>query len=246
MDDAIGHYPSEHKRSAALPLLHLWQEHFGFISDEGVRWIAAKLELQPINILELVTFYPMLRQAPAGKKHIRVCRTLSCAMAGSYELMDDLCAATGIERHVDANGTHTPVTVSAEGNYSIEFVECLASCGTAPVCMIEDELVENARSVAASELLKERRSPDRRTETNGGLETAAPWKPNSSPSSTRTSTNLRKYRPRKLDDRHRLLPEGWRIRPTEESSDDGARPTSSTKSKSPGCADAAVPVFPAV
>ena len=67
-----------------MPLLHLWQEHFGFISDEGVRWIAAKLDLQPINILELVTFYPMFRQAPAGRKHIRVCRTLSCAMAGSY------------------------------------------------------------------------------------------------------------------------------------------------------------------
>ena len=44
MDEAIGHYPAEHKRSAALPLLHLWQEHFGFISDEGVNWIAAKLE----------------------------------------------------------------------------------------------------------------------------------------------------------------------------------------------------------
>ena len=89
MDEAIGRYPADRKRSAAMPLLHLWQEHFGFISDEGVSWIAAKLELQPINILELVTFYPMFRQAPAGKKHIRVCRTLSCAMAGSYELMDE-------------------------------------------------------------------------------------------------------------------------------------------------------------
>ena len=65
MDDAIARYPSDRKRSAAMPLLHLWQEEFGFISDEGVEWIAAKLELQPINILELVTFYPMYRQAPA-------------------------------------------------------------------------------------------------------------------------------------------------------------------------------------
>ena len=51
-----------------MPLLHLWQEHFGFISDEGVTWIAAKLELQPINILELVTFYPMY---PAGSRRAR-------------------------------------------------------------------------------------------------------------------------------------------------------------------------------
>ena len=56
MAEAISHYPAKHKRSAALPLLHLWQEHFGYISDEAVTWIAARLELEPINILELVTF----------------------------------------------------------------------------------------------------------------------------------------------------------------------------------------------
>ena len=70
-----------------MPLLHLWQEHFGFISDEAVLSIAEKLGLQPINILELVTFYPMFRQKSPGKTHIRICRTLSCAMAGSFELM---------------------------------------------------------------------------------------------------------------------------------------------------------------
>src|SRR5437899_12816871 len=87
IDEAISHYPVS-KRSASLPLLHLWQEHFGYISDDGVRWIAEKLELQPINILELVTFYPMFRRSPAGSKHIRVCRTLSCSMAGSYQLRE--------------------------------------------------------------------------------------------------------------------------------------------------------------
>ena len=153
MDDAIARYPAERKRSAAMPLLHLWQEEFGFISDEGVSWIAAKLELQPINILELVTFYPMYRQAPAGKTHIRVCRTLSCAMAGSYEVMERACSAAGIVRHHDDNGMHNPISVSQDGKYSIEFVECLASCGTAPVCMVQDELVENVRPENAPELL---------------------------------------------------------------------------------------------
>src|SRR5438105_8559457 len=136
VDAAIAQYPPERKRSAALPLLHLWQERFGFISVEGINWIADKLELQPINILELVTFYPMLREKSAGKTHIRVCRTLSCAMAGSYQIMKNLCAATGIQRKNHGE----PVSVSADGNYSIEFVECLASCGTAPVCMVDDEL----------------------------------------------------------------------------------------------------------
>ena len=143
MDEAIAHYPEDHRRSAAMPLLHLWQEHFGFISDEGVLWIAAKLSLQPIKILELVTFYPMFRQHPVGKTHIRVCRTLSCAMVGSYQLMENLCAATGIERRGHADAMHNPISVSPDGNYSVEFVECLASCGTARVCMIGEELREN-------------------------------------------------------------------------------------------------------
>ncbi len=156
MDEAIGHYPPDQKRSAALPLLHLWQEHFGLINDEAVTWIAAKLGLQPINIFELVTFYPMLREKRAGKTHIRVCRTLSCAMAGSYQLMENLSAATGIQRKVDPAGAgHTPFSVSPDGNYSIEFVECLASCGTAPVCMVNDDLHENVPLDNAMSILSE-------------------------------------------------------------------------------------------
>ena len=149
MDDAIKRYPHNERRSASLPLLHLWQEHFGFIGDDAVTWIAEKLGLQPINVLELVTFYPMLREKRAGKTHIRVCRTLSCAMAGSYRVMDDLCAATGIQRKNHGD----PISVSADGNYSIEFVECLASCGTAPVCMVDDELHENVQPDNAMSIL---------------------------------------------------------------------------------------------
>jgi NADH-quinone oxidoreductase subunit F len=158
MDEAIGHYPVDHKRSAAMPLLHSWQEHFGFISDEGVQWIAAKLNLQPINILELVTFYPMFRRERAGKTHIRVCRTLSCAMAGSDRLMEKFCAATRIERRPHGDGMHNPISVSADGNYSIEFVECLASCGTAPACMVNQELHENVRLDRAADLLTNHQS----------------------------------------------------------------------------------------
>src|SRR5206468_1401827 len=84
------------------------------------------------------TFYPMLREKRAGKTHIRVCRTLSCAMAGSYQVMENFCAATGIQRKTAGDGIHTPISVSADGNLSIEFVECLASCGTAPVCMVNE------------------------------------------------------------------------------------------------------------
>jgi NADH-quinone oxidoreductase subunit F len=153
MQEAIARYPADRPRSAAMPLLHLWQEHFGFISDDGVNWIAAKLGLTPINILELVTFYPMFRRELAGRKHIRVCRTLSCAMAGSYQVRDKLAAACGIELNHQDTGMHDSVRVGADGNYSIEFVECLASCGSAPVCMINDSLHENVQPENAVDLL---------------------------------------------------------------------------------------------
>ena len=153
MEEAISHYPAEHKRSASMPLLHLWQEHFGFIGDEGVTWIAARLGLELINILELVTFYPMFRQTPAGRKHIRVCRTLSCAMGGAYPLMENLARLTKIDRGHEATGMHNPISVSPDGEYSIEFVECLASCGTSPVCMIDDQLYENVAPEEAAEVL---------------------------------------------------------------------------------------------
>ena len=156
MDEAIGHYPSDQKRSAALPLLHLWQEHFGLVNDDAVTWIATKLGLQPINIFELVTFYPMLREKRTGKTHIRVCRTLSCAMAGSYQLMENLSVATGTQRKIDpAAAGHTPISVSPDENYSIEFVECLASCGTAPVCMVNDDLHENVQPENATSILSQ-------------------------------------------------------------------------------------------
>jgi NADH-quinone oxidoreductase subunit F len=158
MDEAIARYPSDHRRSAAMPLLHLWQEHFGFISDEAVVWIAEKLGLQPINILELVTFYPMFRDKPAGRTHIRVCRTLSCAMAGGFELMENLFTTLGIQRPPVGDGMHNPIRISADGDYSVEFVECLASCGTAPVCMIGEQLYENVDVNSISNLLRKQTS----------------------------------------------------------------------------------------
>jgi NADH-quinone oxidoreductase subunit F len=180
MDEAIARYPSDHRRSAAMPLLHLWQEHFGFISDEAVVWIAERLGLPPINILELVTFYPMFRQEPPGKTHIRVCRTLSCAMGGGFKLMENLCTTLGIQRPPAGDEMHNPIRISAEGDYSVEFVECLASCGTAPVCMIGEQLYENVAVNSIADLVKEGRSPDRPL-TSAGPETAAPWNSRSHP-----------------------------------------------------------------
>ena len=140
IDEVITHYPV--KRSATLPLLHLIQEDVGFISNEAIEWVAAKLELQPINVYEVVTFYPMFRQKPIGRRHIKVCRTLSCALMGGYKT----CAAFEQEF-----STHRG-EISADGEVTIEFVECLASCGTAPVVLIDDDLHENVDGVKAKKL----------------------------------------------------------------------------------------------
>lgn len=150
-DEAISHYPAS-KRSATLPLLHLVQHRFGYISAPAIDWVAAKLDLEPIKVLEVVTFYPGFRQSAPGKYHIRVCRTLSCAMGGSYELMDKLCELTGIDRS-SMDSHHHPIAVSPCGRFSVEFAECLASCGTAPVCMVNDDFHEGIPAERAAELL---------------------------------------------------------------------------------------------
>ena len=130
IDEVITHYPV--KRSALLPLLHLVQEDVGWISTEAIEWIAQKLELQPINVYEVVTFYPMFRQKPIGRRHIKVCRTLSCALTGGYQVCEQFQQEFGCRTG----------EVSADGEVTIDFVECLASCGTGPVVLIDDDLHE--------------------------------------------------------------------------------------------------------
>ena len=151
-DDYISHYPEDQARSATLPLLHLLQEEYGFITEDSIAWVANKLNLEPINVLEVVTFYPGLRQSAPGKYHIRVCRTLSCAMAGCYETMDKFCEVTGIDRSNVSH--HNPIAVSEDAKFSIEFAECLASCGTGPVCLIGDDFHESVKASDVEKLIK--------------------------------------------------------------------------------------------
>ena len=137
IDEVITHYPV--KRSATLPLLHLIQEDVGYIPEEAIGWISEKLELQPINVYEVITFYPMFRRKPIGRRHIKVCRTLSCALMGGYKTCETFEKEFNTRRG----------EVSPDGEVTIEFVECLASCGTAPVVLIDDDLHEKVDSAKA-------------------------------------------------------------------------------------------------
>ena len=145
LDELVTHYPQ--KRSASLMFLHALQEHFGYISRDAVEWTARKLGLQPINIYELVTFYPMFRQEPLGKTHIKVCRTLSCALAGSGELRTHFCQKLGLDAHKHAAQT-TP-----DGKFTVEFVECLADCGNAPVVLLNEDLLPKVTPAQADEIV---------------------------------------------------------------------------------------------
>jgi NADH-quinone oxidoreductase subunit E len=127
IEKLIPRYPT--KRSSALPLCHLVQEDQGYLSNEGIEWIAAKLDLEPINIIELVTFYPMLRTEPTGKHHVRVCRTLPCALSGAYQ------TCKKFEEAFNCKVGHT----SEDGSVTLEFVECHADCGHGPVVMVGEE-----------------------------------------------------------------------------------------------------------
>jgi len=145
LDELVTHYPV--KRSASLMFLHALQEHFGHVSDDAIEWTAAKLGLQPINVYELVTFYPMFRQKPLGKTHIKVCRTLSCALAGSGELREHFCQKLGLDSHA-----HAPQT-TPDGKFTVEFVECLADCGNAPAVLLNDELLPKVTPAKADEII---------------------------------------------------------------------------------------------
>ncbi len=142
----VKNYPE--KRSAALMVLHALQEEFGHISVEAEQWAAAKLNLQPINIHELVTFYPMLREHDPGKTVVRVCRTLSCALAGSARLHRHICQRLGLE--ADAPGLQR----TKDGRFGVEYAECLASCGTGPVMMCNDDFYEKISNDGADEILE--------------------------------------------------------------------------------------------
>jgi NADH-quinone oxidoreductase subunit E len=130
-DAIIGQYPQA--RSATMPLLHLVQEDRGYINDADMAWVAEKVGVTPMQVLEVVTFYPMFRRAPIGRRHIRVCRTLSCALRGSYVLMESL------EKSLNCKRGET----SADGNFTIEFVECVAGCGCGPVVHVDHAMHEN-------------------------------------------------------------------------------------------------------
>jgi len=147
VSELLTHYPEGEKRSASLMVLHAIQEETGYISKEAMQWAANEIGIKPLNLYELVTFYPMLREEKAGKYVLKVCRTLSCALAGGMSLHKNLCSKLKLDPA--AHGLQT----TEDGKFSIEYSECLASCGTGPVMMCNDNFFEAVSNSKAEDIL---------------------------------------------------------------------------------------------
>ena len=141
-DTILGHYPV--KRSALLPALHLVQDQEGHISPEAMEYVAALLDLTPAQVHDTASFYTMFRFAPEGRHHIEVCTNLSCALAGADKVLDGLCQRLGIRE----GGT------TADGEYTVERVECLGACGGATAVQLDGRWIENTTESDLDRILK--------------------------------------------------------------------------------------------
>src|SRR5437762_2379271 len=130
-DELLPRYPT--KEAALLPTLHLAQEVRGWISPEVVHYVGELLDLSPAQVFGVVSFYNMYNQKPVGKYHVQVCTNLSCMVNRAYDIYDHLCERL----HVN------PGETTKDNRYTIVEVECLGSCGTAPVVQINNDYHEN-------------------------------------------------------------------------------------------------------
>lgn len=131
IEEIKARYPDA--KSAVMEALYIAQEELGSVSPEAIKWVAEKVGIAPVHVLEVATFYTMYRKKPVGLYHIQLCRTLSCALRG----MKDLTGA------VHGRFKINPGEVTADGMFSYEEVECLGSCGSGPMCQINDRFFEN-------------------------------------------------------------------------------------------------------
>ena len=134
-------YPSV--RSAMLPALHIAQEEEGYITPEGVEAVAEVLDVRRDEVDMIVSFYSMYFRKPVGRHVIKVCTSISCYLRGCDTLLAHLEQRLGVRR-----GETTP-----DGAFTLLPIECLASCGTAPVLQVNDEFVEDVTLADADALL---------------------------------------------------------------------------------------------
>jgi NADH-quinone oxidoreductase E subunit len=143
MRDLTARYPVA--RSAVMPALHIAQQEEGYITQDGLQAVAEAIGMTVDDVESVATFYTMYYQRPPGKKVIKVCTSISCYLRNCDALLEHFEGRLGIKRG----------ETSSDGNYTLQTIECLASCGTAPVLQVNDEFVENVTLEKADALIDE-------------------------------------------------------------------------------------------
>jgi NADH-quinone oxidoreductase subunit E len=141
-EETVGRYPQ--KEAAMLPVLYLAQQEFGYLSAEAIEYVARLMGQSPAKVHGVVSFYTMYNMKPIGRHHIQVCRTLSCALAGAEKITDFIKNKLAIELG----------QTTADGRFTLSEVECLSSCGTAPMMQINDDYYENLNEERVMEILE--------------------------------------------------------------------------------------------
>ena len=141
IDRHLAKYPV--MRSAILPLMFIVQRERGYLDPPGVAYLAKRLALRITDIWEVATFYSMIQTEPVGKYHIQICKTLSCKILGEPRITEHVCKKLGIR----------PGETTADGRFTVSLVECLGSCGTAPMLQIGFDYHENLTPEKVDQLL---------------------------------------------------------------------------------------------
>ena len=140
--ELLTHYPD--KRSALIPALHrVQEEHGGWIAPEQMEDLAAFLELSPVEVFGVVSFYPMFRTRPRGRHLVNVCHNISCELRGAPALLQKVCAVTG----ASVGGT------SADGRFTVATVECQGACTAAPMFEMDGVYHENLDDAQVERIL---------------------------------------------------------------------------------------------
>jgi NADH-quinone oxidoreductase subunit E len=147
-EQAVAKYPSERRRAALLPVLHLAQDELGWLPDTAMAYVGHRLDIPPVRVREVATFYTMYRLRPVGRHHIGVCNSISCWAMGAEKILGHCAEKLGIK----------PGQTTSDGHFSLEEVACLASCGTAPAVLVNNfTFVEGVTTTSMSKLIDDLR-----------------------------------------------------------------------------------------
>ena len=129
IDKAMAKYPPDRKRSAVMAALTIVQDESGFLSTDTIEFVAGYLEMPPIAVWEVATFYGMYNLEKTGRYKITICTNLPCALRGAED------AAEHLKKKLEIGFNQT----SSDGRFTLKEGECMGACGDAPVCLVNDK-----------------------------------------------------------------------------------------------------------